>query len=155
MDESEILKFTYSEWTLSGSVALWLPIVLFVLAGLYLAISRFNWFRRTRFGIFRPSEVRIKVAGFEVNLRPDYSTLRIAHQVWAELATRKAGMEIDEEHDVIIEVYDSWYSIFGELRGLLRSIPAEELRDSNDAQKLVGLILQVMNGPLRRHLTRW
>ena len=155
MDESVILKFAYSDWTLSGEIALWVPIAVVVVAGLYVAISRFNWFRRIRFGPFKTNEVRIKVAGFEVNLRPDYSTLRIAHQVWAEMATGKAGLEIDEEHDVIVEVYDSWNTLFGELRRLLKSIPAEELRDSNEAQKLVGLILQVMNGPLRDHLTRW
>ena len=47
------------------------------------------------------------VFGGQVN-----STLRIVHQVWAERATRKAGMEMDEEHDVVIEVYAS-ESVFG------------------------------------------
>ena len=134
---------------------LWLAIAAVASGVLFVLITRISWLRRIRFGPFKPKEVRLRLAGIEVNLTPDYSTLRIAHQAWAELVTRKAGLEIDDEHDVIIEIYDSWYALFGELRRLLKSIPAEELKGSHDAQELVNTILNVMNGPLRQHLTRW
>ena len=90
-----------------------------------------------------------------VKICPDEDIACIAHQAWVEIMTRKAGLPFDERNDVIVEVYNSWYELFKELRHLLRSIPATEIRDSDDAKKLVEIIMKAMNDGLRPHLTRW
>jgi len=91
----------------------------------------------------------------EVEIRPNYDTVRIAYQAWVEIRTRKVGLPFEEDHDVIAEVYDSWYDMFGVLRELTKSIPAHRLRECEDTRKLVGIMLGVLNEGLRPHLTRW
>ena len=59
------------------------------------------------------------------------------------------------DHDVIVEVYDSWYVLFGELRGLVKSVPAEQLSTGQPAARLVEVLVQALNNGLRPHLTRW
>jgi hypothetical protein len=91
----------------------------------------------------------------KVKIKPSYEIIRVAHQAWTELATRKAGLLFDKENDVISEVYDSWYEIFKQIRSLIKSIPAEEIKNSKDAQVLVDLLVDVLNKGLRPHLTQW
>jgi len=91
----------------------------------------------------------------KVRIRPSHEDVQIAHMAWVELVTRKAGLPFDEEHDVIAEVYDSWYALFKEMRGLAREIPAEKLRNSQDTQELVRLLVDALNLGLRPHLTKW
>lgn len=91
----------------------------------------------------------------KVRIRPSHEDVRIAHMAWVELVTRKAGLPFDEEHDVIAEIYDSWYVLFKEMRGLAREIPAEKLRNSQDTQELVRLLVDALNLGLRPHLTKW
>ena len=70
-------------------------------------------------------EVEIDVFGNKLRLKRSYEVSQIAHQAWTELVTRKAGIPIDFEHDVIAEVYNSWYQLFTETRSLIKAIPAE------------------------------
>lgn len=91
----------------------------------------------------------------KVKIVPNHEVIRIAHQAWTELTTRKAGLIFDERHDVIIEVYDSWYALFKELRALTKTVPAEQLRQSEDAKQLVNILVKAMNDGLRPHLTEW
>ena len=58
----------------------------------------------------------------------------------------------DKEHDVITEVYNSWYEFFKIARELLKDIPASRLPYSND---LIELTEKVLNKGLRPHLTTW
>ena len=46
-----------------------------------------------------------------VELRPNNEDVQIAHRIWTELITRKAAQPIDIEHDVIVEIYNSWYAL--------------------------------------------
>lgn len=102
------------------------------------------------------AEVTLRIANIgDVKITPDHEIARIAHQAWTELATRKAGIMFEPDHDVITQVYDSWYQLFGELRRLIRSIPAEKLRQSKDARVLVSILVRALNDGLRPHLTRW
>jgi len=91
----------------------------------------------------------------KVRIRPSYEDMQIAHKAWVELVTRKAGLLFDEEHDVIAEVYDSWYALFKEMRILAKEIPAEKLHNSKDTQELVRLLVDALNLGLRPHLTKW
>lgn len=88
-------------------------------------------------------------------IKPNHDTTRIAHQVWTELKTRKAAVPFDEQDDVILEIYDSWYSLFGIIRTLIKTIPAEHIKNNKDTKKLVNLLVDVLNLGLRPHLTKW
>ena len=79
----------------------------------------------------------------------------MAHQIWTELVTRKAALPFDPEHDVILEVYDSWYAMFGRVRELVAEIPATLVRDEKSTQELVRIATEALNLGLRPHLTTW
>lgn len=100
------------------------------------------------------AEVQLGGIG-KVRIRPSHEDVQIAHKAWVELVTRKAGIPFDEEHDVIVEVYDSWHDLFKEMRDLAKELPAEKLRNSKDTQELVRLLVDALNLGLRPHLTKW
>lgn len=122
-----------------------------------IAAFRFGWplFGRRLWRRFRTRSVKISFKGPEVEICPDHEVRRIAYQAWVEIQTRKAGLAFEEDHDVIVEVYDSWYQLFGVLRALSKTIPAECYADDDDARKLVKLLFESLNEGLRPHLTRW
>jgi hypothetical protein len=91
----------------------------------------------------------------KVTLKPNHQNVQIAHQAWVELTTRKAALLFDEDHDVVVEVYDSYYQLFAHLRDLTKNIPAHKLRKCADTRKLVEIMIRVLNEGLRPHLTRW
>ena len=68
------------------------------------------------------------------------------------MSARKIILPFDEENDVIVEVYDSWYSFFGIARGLLKDIPVEK---QNSSKQLISVTNRVLNKCLRPHLTKW
>lgn len=90
-----------------------------------------------------------------VSIKPNKDDIQIAHRAWLELATRKAGLPFDPEHDVILEVYDSWHELFGRLRELAKECPATKVRTDEDTRQLLLTLIQVLNKGLRPHLTRW
>jgi hypothetical protein len=105
---------------------------------------------------WEPVEVNIPIGNIgKVTIRPNHEIIRIAHQAWTELITRKAGLMFDENHDVIVEVYNSWYELFREFRNLTKSIPAEKIREHEDAKRLVDILVRALNEGLRPHLTQW
>lgn len=113
------------------------------------------WFVWPRGQPWEATEINVDVARIaKVVLKPTQETAGIAHRAWAEIMTRKAGLPFDEDHDVIVEVCDSWYSLFGEFRTLVKGVPVDKLRASEDAQKLCDLLVVVLNNVLRPHLTR-
>lgn len=72
---------------------------------------------------FRNVKVDEVKLGFQlpsVTIRVDRREQELAYALWVELGTRKAALPFDEEHDVIVEVYDSWYAFFGMARKLMR-----------------------------------
>ncbi len=129
------------------------PLVWAILA--LAGVGWYWWRRRALHAHWEPVEVKVPFGGIDVKIVPNYEVLKIAHQAWTELITRKAGLKFDENDDVIVEVYDSWYKLFGEIRTMIRTIPAHKLRESEDAQKLVEILLASLNEGLRPHLTRW
>ena len=109
--------------------------------------------RRSEFAVV---EAELKLGGIgKVKIRPSYEDVQIAYRAWVELVTRKAALPFDEENDVIVEVYDSWYQLFGRIRDLIKEIPAQKLRSSRDTQELVKIMVDALNKGLRPHLTRW
>jgi len=78
----------------------------------------------------------------------------VAYAIWVELSTRKIGLPIDLDHDVISEIYDSWYEFFGVTRDLIKSVPASRIKRKS-TQAIIKLSVEVLNEGLRPHLTQW
>ena len=79
----------------------------------------------------------------------------VAYKLWVELSTRKLGLPIDLEHDVIVEIYTSWHEFFRVTRELFKEIAAGQLRNNKSSRDLVGLAIKVLNQEMRSHLTQW
>jgi hypothetical protein len=133
------------------------PVLL--LAVLTLALSAVVWrlwLRKRLLPDFDFVEAELDIARLgRVKIRPNHENIQIAHQAWVELSTRKAALPFDGDHDVIKEVYDSYYQLFGRLRDLTKAIPAQKLRRCRETRKLVDMMIRVLNQGLRPHLTRW
>jgi len=100
-------------------------------------------------------ELEVKLGGIgKVKIKPNHEVKQIAHKAWVELKTRKAGLLIDKDNDVISDIYKSWYLLFSEVRTLTRDVPASKLSDP-DTKKLVELLVDTLNDGLRPHLTMW
>ncbi len=114
------------------------------------------YFRRRRLPSWSVVEADVQLGGIgKVKIRPSYEDIQVAHKAWVELVTRKAALPFDKDHDVISEVYNSWYALFQEMRSLTKTIPAERVRQSKDTQELVRLLVSALNDGLRPHLTKW
>lgn len=101
------------------------------------------------------SEAELGIGSHKLTLKPNHADAQIAYQLWVEVSTRKIGLPIDLEHDVIAEVYDSWYEFFKVTRELIKSLPATKVRRSQSTQDLVHIAVEVLNEGLRPHLTTW
>src|SRR5574341_188851 len=100
-------------WWIAGLAALVLLLILLRRRG-------FLWGKTSYFEI---DEAEIGIGNNKLRFKANYDDLQVAFRFWTELATRKIGIPIDEEHDVIVEVYDSWYEFFRVARELLKTIP--------------------------------
>lgn len=105
---------------------------------------------------FEVVEAEASVFGLpKFTVRANRENVRIAYEAWIELVTRKAGLPFDEEHDTIVEVYNSWHELFGKLRCLAKTVPAYRLAVCPDTRRLVEVMVDVLNKGLRPHLTKW
>ncbi len=112
--------------------------------------------KRRRMRSWDTTSIKVKYGDLiEQEIKPNHDTVKIAYQAWVEIATRKVGLPFEEDHDLIVEVYNSWYQLFGVLRNLSKSVPAHRLREDKDTQRLVDVLHRVLNEGLRPHLTRW
>lgn len=104
---------------------------------------------------FRETELKVALGNIgDIQIRHNHDVAQIAHKAWSELITRKAGLLFDVEHDVIVEVYNSWYQLFSEMRILIKNVPANRLKNK-DTKKLVDLLIDSLNKGMRPHLTKW
>lgn len=148
----DIFSFVVSDnFSVSIHVNSWvLPVVIVIV------VAIFMW----RTGFFQRSsklELKSTQIGFgqgTLTYEVNDTDFQIAYSIWVELATRKLGIPIDLENDVIVEVYDSWYSFFVVTRELIKSIPASKLK-KRDTKKIVSLLTDVLNKGIRPHLTKW
>jgi len=60
------------------------------------------------------SEVELGIGQQKITLRPNTVDKQVAYQIWVELSTRKLGIPVDIEKDIIVEVYTSWYKVWGQ-----------------------------------------
>src|SRR4030067_1260729 len=126
---------------------------------LFIVMSFWVWYRCKYSNLWHQWEVietEISLGGIgKIKIKPSYDDIQIAHKAWVEFAPRQGGLPFDEEHDVIAEVYNSWYELFREMRALTKQIPADKIRNSVDTQNLLNLLVDALNKGLRPHLTRW
>lgn len=140
------------DWSTSIQVSLWL-VLPFVLSVVTYVLWR--WFRgNTGWKNFEIDQAEIGVGTGKLKLKPNMTDRQVAYSIWVELSTRKIGLPIDFEHDVIAEVYDSWYAFFSVTRELVKSVPVNKVRQDS-TQKIVRLSIEVLNEGLRPHLTKW
>ena len=112
-----------------------------------------NFFRRVN--TFEIDGASIGIGKNIVTIKPNVDDMQIAYKIWVELSTRKIGLEIDFEHDVIEEIYDSWYEFFSVTRELIKNIPISKIRRDSSTKELVTLSIAILNEGVRPHLTKW
>ena len=104
--------FTFTLTTEGGlriEVAWWLTVLL-VAIGVIMLVRRKQLFGKASY--LEVNEAEIGIGSGKVKLKANLDDLQIGFKFWTELTTRKIGLPIDEEHDVIVEVYNSWYEFF-------------------------------------------
>lgn len=105
--------------------------------------------------VYEINEAVIGIGKQNVKIKPNYQDMQIAYKLWVELSTRKIGLEIDLDNDVIKELYDSWYEFFTLTRELIKEIPISKIRKDESTRELVRIAIDVLNEGLRPHLTTW
>lgn len=137
---------------LSLNVNYWIVFIFTVFIAIYLYLS----FKKDKFKRIKLKKVTLKLANqtVEFEIERNYLNLEIAHKIYIELITRKAAIPIDENSDIIVEVYDSWYSLFKTTRNEIKSIKGE-LLDDPKVESLINMATDVLNKGLRPHLTTY
>ncbi len=115
-------------------------------------LTRRGWRRRLKTFDIEKAELGIGVG--TITLKPNDADRQVAYQIWVELSTRKIGLPIELQNDVITEIYDSWYHFFTVTRELIKSVPVSRA-NTDSTHKIVNLSIEVLNEGLRPHLTLW
>ncbi len=102
-----------------------------------------------------PVEMKFSAGGLSstYKIMRNYQNIEIAHRLYIELITRKAAIEIDEENDVIVEIYNSWYSLFQITRNELKNFKGELLNNNSNSKEIIRFATDILNKGLRPHLT--
>ena len=88
-------------------------------------------------------------------MKPNTQDMQVAYKLWIELSTRKIGLPIDPDNDVVTEIYDSWYEFFQITRDLIKEVPVAKVRRNRSTRDLVRVAMDVLNVGMRPHLTKW
>lgn len=140
------------DWSVSLHVAP-LPVII-LLGGAVLGWLILRWYYGRKLSDFEIDSAELGLGDHKVSFRPNDMDRQIAYSIWVELSTRKIGLPIDAEDDVIVEIYDSWYAFFAVTRELIKDIPVSKVRGSSTG-KIIDLSVEVLNEGLRPHLTKW
>ncbi len=144
------LSFFFDSWSMK------LEASLLVIALVIVSVICVGWLARHKIKRYKLVKLDINLGKIgKVELRPNIEDIQVAHKIWTQLVTRKAAIPIDPEHDVIIEVYDSWYALFTQVRELVSNIPADLIKEEPSTKELVRIATATLNDGLRPHLTRW
>lgn len=150
---TQLLSLALSpDHTISLVFNIWLLLALLVVPVIFLL-----WRNRAYFwnaDTFEIDKAEIGIGTGKISLKPNSADRQIAYAIWVELSTRKIGLQIDPKHDVISEIYDSWYTFFSVTRDLIKDIPATKLTNRS-TREIVQLSIDVLNNGLRPHLTLW
>jgi hypothetical protein len=150
----DLLKLTLEknlELNLYCNVWIWATILFIVIIAIILTFIKKKTFFKKDVII---EEVELGIGNQKVKIKPNYQTKQVAYKLWVELNTRKLGLPIDLENDVISEIYDSWYDFFKIARELMKEIPAQKATDK-ETKILILLSSNILNKAVRPHLTKW
>ena len=152
-NSEDLISLTLSDdWSLSLHISPLPVIFIIVISALLWLILRFYYNRRLTDFVIDSAELGI--GSHKVSFKPNSTDRQIAYSIWVELSTRKIGLDIDPENDVISEIYDSWFAFFAVTRELIKDIPVSKVRGSSTS-KIIDLSVEVLNEGLRPHLTKW
>ncbi|WP_180699905.1 hypothetical protein [Pseudomonas crudilactis] len=143
VDSDFQLTMEISPWILGGGIVLVLIVFCFRHFG-------GNWNLRD----FEIDEAEFGIGEQKIKLKPNSVDRQIAYKIWVELSTRKIGLQIDLENDVVYEIYDSWYSFFSVTRELIKDVPVSKFQ-RKETERIIRLSIDVLNLGLRPHLTKW
>ena len=151
---TDIVALTWDKY--SWNIGL---VINFEFAALILVVVLVGLLFRWRLGGFSLSKFEIDQAELgigdsKLSFRPNLTDRQVAYAIWVELSTRKIGLPIDLEHDVISEIYDSWYNFFSVTRELVKGIPVSKVQRAS-TRAIIKLSIEVLNEGLRPHLTHW
>lgn len=133
------------------NVIVGLGLIIFASILVYFTYKVFKYFLGKRFKVV---DMNISIANIgNISIEKNKDISRIAHKAWVEIMTRKVGLLFEEDKDVIVEVYNSWYSLFGIIRDLLKEI--EPRKKDKELEKLENILVKTLNYGLRPHLTKW
>jgi hypothetical protein len=160
MNKIEILEFLFNkeDSTLTIVFHLWVVILIIIaFFGIRWLLKKYvekNGFVKKE---ITPVKLKYGVGGVEIeySIIRNFQNIEIAHRIYIELVTRKAAIEIDKERDVIIEVYNSWYTLFQITRDELKKISGEFLIKEKSTDSLEDLLSDILNKGLRPHLTEY
>ena len=133
----------------------WFLTILFILFSIYFIWGR-RYFKQLRTKWYSgETTLKIKTPLFEYQNKivRSWENLYIANRIYIELVTRKAAIPIDEENDVIKEVYDSWFTLFTAIRNEIKNLPGEFIKNHRPSNALIDLTTEILNHGLRPHLT--
>jgi hypothetical protein len=141
--------FIDDDWNIVFQISIWLVFIGILLTVIYIIIVR----KHFRYDLVK---VDIKLGNVgKAEFRPNKHDLQIAHKIWTELITRKAAIIIDKEHDIVSEVYDSWYKLFQRVRDFISDVPADMIRKNESTKEIIRIATQTLNEGLRPHLTKY
>lgn len=147
---SVILK---PDFSLSVNVS-WVVIGLLLFLVVVVFLTRFafgGWPWRRGYQI---DEVALGVGKNNIKIKPNDMDRQIAYKIWVELSTRKIGLPIDLNDDVVVEIYNSWYNFFSVTRELIKDVPVSKFK-RKDTEGIIRLSINVLNEGIRPHLTKW
>ncbi len=149
-----LLSLSWDQQALSFSlfVSIWIAGLAIILVALLLI------FRLQKGGLlarnFEIDQAEIGVGTSKFRFKPNITDRQVAYAIWVELSTRKIGLPIDLNHDVVVEIYDSWYNFFSVTRELIKGVAVTQIKRSS-TQAIIKLSIEVLNEGLRPHLTQW
>jgi N6-adenosine-specific RNA methylase IME4 len=76
-------------------------------------------------------EINTGLFKYNQKIKRSYQNLYVAHRIYIELVTRKAAIPIDVDKDVLVEVYNSWYSMFKTIREEIKNLPVKNIAADN------------------------
>ncbi|WP_417686673.1 hypothetical protein [Pseudidiomarina gelatinasegens] len=141
------------EFNIKVDISLYVILLGVIIVIALLAYKHF-WGNGLSLRSFEIDEAEIGLGNQKLKLKPNLIDKQIAYKIWIELSTRKIGLPIELEHDVITEVYDSWYTFFSVTRELVKEVPVAMFR-REDTAKIIGLSIDILNEGIRPHLTTW
>lgn len=150
----ELMRLAIDQnWSLTLEIAIWVWLALALLVAVLLAL-RWAMHGSVLGKKYEVDSAELGVGDSKLTFKPNLNDKSVAYKIWVELSTRKIGLPIDLDDDVIVEIYDSWYSFFSVTRELIKDIPVTKVRNPS-TRKIISLSIDVLNLGLRPHLTKW